>query len=252
MVSSIREISVARGHDPRACALVAFGGAGPMHAIAVAEALAIPRVIVPPFAGSLSALGLVSADLRVDLSETVLLANENGSVTQLEEACRRLEASARERFVADGFEASTVLTRRAFEMRYRGQAYELAIPLEGRIDPARLRELFNAAYAEAYGHANENDPIEIVNVRVAGIIAVPSPRIGAPSVAGEALTGERPVWFQDRHMATAIYERERVAPGKPILGPAIIEESGATTIVAPGWRARREPSDNLILERVPR
>jgi N-methylhydantoinase A len=250
MVSSIREISVARGHDPRTCVLVAFGGAGPMHAIPVAEALSIPRVIIPPFAGSLSALGLVSSDLRIDLSETVLTANDLGAVPQLEAVCRRLEDTARKRFTVDGFDGSSVVTRRSFEMRYRGQAYELAIPLEGAIDPVRLSTLFNAAYAEAYGHANENDPIEIVTIQVAGIIAVPSPKLNAVTAGGEALIARRSVWFSDRHMLTPVLLRERIAPGHVIPGPAIIEEGGATTIVFPGWRVKRDASDNLVMERM--
>lgn len=248
MVSSIREISIARGHDPRKCALVAFGGAGPMHAIPVAEALSIPKVIVPPFAGSLSALGLVSSDLRIDMSETVLLSNEPASVPALEAVCRRLEASVRDRFAADGFSPEQVITRRSFEMRYTGQAYELAIALDGDIDTDELKARFNAAYAEAYGHANESDPNDIVNVRVAGIIKVPTPRISAEIEAGDVRIAERAVWFGDGFLKTSVFRRDRLHLAKTIVGPAIIEEAGATTVVFPGWTVRRDAGDNLILE----
>lgn len=249
MVASIREISVARGHDPRRCALVAFGGAGPMHATQVAEALAIPRVIVPPHAGNLSALGLVSADLRIDLSETVLLPNEAASMSVAEDAFARLEETGRDRFAAEGFPQSGVVVERVAEMRYAGQAHELAIPVAGVPDPAGLADAFNASYERAYGHCNRDEAIEIVNLRLAAIVPVPQFRLRARQ-AGGGTTGERAVWFRDDFTATAIYARHRIPVGEWLPGPAIVEEAGATTVVFPGWRIQRDEHDNLNLVRI--
>ena len=249
MAASIREISVARGHDPRRCTLVAFGGAGPMHATQVADALAIPRVVVPPHAGNFSALGLVSADLRIDLSETVLLPNDSASMVAVEEAFARLEESGRQRFAAEGFAPEGVAVERVCEMRYVGQAHELAIGLAAQADPSRLADAFNASYEQAYGHANRDEAIEIVNLRLAAIVAVPELRLRARQTDGVGKTGDRAVWFRDGFTTTTVYERHRIPVGDTIPGPAIVEENGATTVVFPGWTMRRDAHDNLNLER---
>ena len=250
MVASIREISIARGHDPRRCVLVAFGGAGPMHATQVAEALAIPKVIVPPHAGNLSALGLVSADLRIDLGETVLLPNEPASMAAVQEAFARLEETGRDRFAAEGFARDAVAIERVAEMRYAGQAHELAIPVIGGLDPAVIAEAFNASYEQAYGHCNRDEAIEIVNLRLAAIVPVPQLRLRARQADGAGAGGERAVWFRIDFQPTAVYERHRIPVGVWLLGPAIVEEGGATTVVFPDWRMRRDEHDNLSLERI--
>ena len=249
-VASIREISIARGHDPRRCALVAFGGAGPMHATQAAEALAIPKVIVPPYAGNLSALGLVAADLRIDLSETVLLPNEPASMAALETAFARLEESGRERFADEGIGPDRVAIERVAEMRYAGQAHEIAVAVADGPDATSLADMFNGRYEQAYGHCNRDEAIEIVNVRVAAIVGVPELRLRARQAGATGASGERPVWFEGKFQPTAVYERQRIPVGDWIPGPAIVEEDGATAVVFPGWRMRRDRHDNLILERI--
>ena len=250
MVASIREISIARGHDPRRCALVAFGGAGPMHATQVAEALAIPKVIVPPHAGNLSALGLVSADLRIDLGETVLLPNEPASMAAAREAFAQLEETGRDRFAAEGFAGEEIVIERVAEMRYAGQAHELAIPVAGGLDPAGLADAFNDRYEQAYGHCNRDEAIEIVNLRLAAFVPVPQLRLRARQADDTGAVGERAVWFRDGFTATAIYERHRIPVGDWLPGPAVVEESGSTTVVFPDWRMQRDEHDNLNLERM--
>ena len=249
MVASIREISIARGHDPRRCALVAFGGAGPMHATQVADTLTIPRLIVPPHAGNLSALGLVSSDLRIDLSETVLLPNAAVNMAAAADAFARLEATGRERFSAEGFAGDGAVVERIAEMRYVGQAHELAIPVAGKPDADRLADAFNASYERAYGHCNRDEAIEIVNLRLALIVPVPQPRLRARRPGAAGGDGEREVWFGDGFTPTAVYERRRLAIGDWIPGPAVVEEAGATTVVFPDWRLQRDGHDNLRLER---
>ena len=250
MVASIREISIARGHDPRRCALVAFGGAGPMHATQVAEALAIPKVIVPHHAGNLSALGLVSADLRIDLGETVLLPNEPASMAAAREAFAQLEETGRDRFAAEGFAGEEIVIERVAEMRYAGQAHELAIPVAGGLDPAGLADAFNDRYEQAYGHCNRDEAIEIVNLRLAAFVPVPQLRLRARQADDTGAVGERAVWFRDGFTATAIYERHRIPVGDWLPGPAVVEESGSTTVVFSDWRMQRDEHDNLNLERM--
>ena len=250
MVASIREISIARGHDPRRCALVAFGGAGPMHATQVAEALAIPKVIVPPHAGNLSALGLVSADLRIDLSETVLLPNRPANMAAAQEAFARLERRGRDRFAEEGFDRDGVGIERVAEMRYAGQAHELAIPVVAGLDSDVLADSFNASYEQAYGHCNRDEAIEIVNLRLAASVPVPRLRIRAGQADDTGSGGERPVWFRDGFRPTPVFERYRIPVGGWIEGPAVVEESGSTTVVFPDWRMQRDEHDNLNLERM--
>ena len=250
MVASIREISVARGHDPRQCALVAFGGAGPMHATQVAEALAIPKVIVPPHAGNLSALGLVSADLRIDLTETVLLPNDPAHMAIVQDAFSRLEEVGRDRFAEEGFDRNAVIIERVAEMRYTGQAHEIAISVSDLLDPASFADAFNASYERSYGHCNLDEATEIVNLRLAAIVPVDRPRLQAREGKDAGTAGHREVWFQDRFQLTRVFERHRLPVGSWTEGPAIVEETGATTVVFPDWRMLRDEHDNLNLERI--
>lgn len=252
MVSSIREISVARGYDPRECALVAFGGAGPMHATQIAEEIGIPRVVVPPFAGAFSALGLVASDIRHDLVETVLQPLVKEAMPRIRDAHVRLEDQGRARLAADRFKGEDAAIERSLDMRYKGQAFELNIPLrESEPDAETLRADFNRAYAQAYGHANEGDAIEIVNARLAAAIRIPKPLLRGPEAVGDPLIERRTVWFKERADAVPILDRECLPRDTVFDGPIVVEEIGATTVVFPGWFMQRDAHDNLILERRP-
>jgi N-methylhydantoinase A len=250
MVSSIREISVARGYDPRECALVAFGGAGPMHATQIAADMGIPRVVVPPFAGAFSALGLVASDIRHDLVETVLVHVADKAMAKVAHAHARIEAQGRARLADDGFEGCEVVIERSLDMRYKGQAFELNIPVPAAVpDAATLRSDFNRAYAQAYGHANEDDEIEIVNARLAAAIRIAKPELRGPEAPGEPMIERRTVWFAERTDAVPILDRERLPRGQRYDGPLVVEEIGATTVVFPGWSMERDGHDNLVIER---
>ena len=250
MVASIREISVARGHDPRRCALVAFGGAGPMHATQVAEALAIPRVIVPPHAGNLSALGLVSADLRIDLSETVLLPNEAASMEAAEDAFARLEETGRDRFAAEGFARDGIIVERVAEMRYVGQAHELAIPGGRQTGPGRplrclQRELRTGLRPLQPGRSDRDRQPAPGRHRAGPAATAAGAGKGTPAAERtNAMSGSGTVSGR-----LSVFERYRLPIGVWTEGPAIIEEAGATTVVFPDWRMRRDEHDNLSLER---
>ncbi len=250
MVASIREISIARGHDPRECALIAFGGAGPMHATQVADELGMRTVVVPPYAGSFSALGLLTSDIRYDVAETVLAPNTPETMDRLAKVFERLIAQAVQRLVADGFAAETLEIERSLDLRYKGQAFELNLTLkEEGADSSELDKRFTQIYLAAYGHSNEGDLIEIVNARVASIARTAKPLLRAKPTGKEPLIERRTVWIPDRQDDVPVYDRAHLSVGQMWPGPAVIEETGSTTVVFPKWSVRRDVHDNLILER---
>ena len=250
MVTTIREISIARGHDPREYVLVAFGGAGPMHATQIADELKMNDVLIPPFAGNLSALGLMASDIRHDLTETILGFNTEETMDRIDKAIARLRDQGRRRLTAEGFSEKEVKFECELEIRYRGQAFEIRLPIKlEKPDPNLLLAEFHDAYAGLYGHANQDQEIEIVNVRMIAQILSVKPRVHSPSAKGEPLLGRRAVYFDVPIENVPIYDRQFLSDQKPRYGPAIIEESGATTVVFPDWTFRRDEFDNLRLKR---
>ena len=249
MTSSIREISIARGHDPREFTLVAFGGAGPMHAALIAEELAIPRVLIPQHPGNFSALGLLVSDVKHDDARTRvgLLGARRDAI---DAAFAEMEVAAVERLAADGFAAPERRIERALDLRYLGQAFELTVPLApGPLDVDAIVRDFHARHLATYGHADPAGDVELVNVRIAarGVVDKPVPRRHA--TRGEARRGARTAWFGGAELSVDVYEREGLATSATLAGPAIVEEFGATTVVPPGWIARVDDLGNLILER---
>lgn len=254
MTSSIREISVQRGHDPRDFTLIAFGGAGPMHAIPIAEDLGIPRVLVPSCPGNFSALGLLISDVKHDDVRT-RAGPLDGSAAALAEAFDEMEALAVARLEAEGFGAGERRIDRSLDLRYVGQAFELTVPLEpGPLALDTVARDYHVRHRAAYGHADESRRVELVNARIAafGIVDKPEPGIvrDPASTLDKARVDRRAVWFGGCAADCFVYERDRLPPGAAVPGPAVIEEFGATTVVFPGWSARVEDSGDLALERV--
>ncbi len=254
MVASIREISMSRGYDPRECVLMAFGGAGPMHATTVADELGIDRVLVPKFPGNFSAWGLLTSEIRHDFAETLLLGCTPESIVRLGAALAGLRGRARERLHEDGFTDGAITYRETLDMRYLGQAFEIPIPVPERpLSADALLAEFHRTYAKRYGHASEDQPVEIVNVRLAGIVParVPEPVAEAPVGNGSdaGIMERRRVWFDEGIDGVPVRDRVRIPVDAPFDGPAIIEETGATTVVFPGWSCRRDERDTLHLVR---
>ncbi len=251
MERAIRVISIERGHDPREFALVAFGGAGGLHACDLAAALGIPRVMVPKFPGALSALGILCSDVVKDCSRTVLwpVTEMPALAAKLERAFRQLERPARADLAREGFHRAAQRLLRQLDLRYRGQAFELTVPY-GR-DFIRA---FHQAHAQRYGYSDPGRPIEVVNLRLRalGVTEKPGSR---PRPAGTALppAGARfkrdRAYFDGRWRETEFYIRERLHPGNRLRGPAVIAEYSGTTVLPPGWRARVDAYENLLLER---
>jgi len=264
MARAIRTVSVGRGHDPRRFALVAFGGAGPLHACRLAELLEIPMVVVPPRPGVLSTWGLLDTDIRATFVRTVGTAQRHiadgaASLPTLEAAWADLEAQARVWLDGEQVPREQMRFERAADLRYEHQSFELTCPLgEGPVTHERLRALvstFHAEHRRLYTYDLPNAPIELVTLRVTAIGTLPkraakkslSPSGGEGRVRGSS----RPVYFRGRgFLDTPIYPRDELTPGITFDGPAIIEQSDSTSLVAPGFRVRVDEAQNLLLERI--
>ncbi len=243
MMGAIRTVSIERGEDPRSCALVAFGGAGPLHAAEIARELGIARVIVPPRPGLLSASGLLDAQRRGDFSVTRLVAAEPENLADLRAGLEILDTSGRAWMRAEGLDAKGVKFEWALDLRYLGQAFELTLPLAGdRIDAAVLDERvaqFHQRHENLNGYAMPDHPVGIVTLRL-GVTALShaaipetAPLVDAP--VEDAVASRRAVWFRDSGFAdTPIYDRARLGPGHRLKGPAVVEQTDTTTIVPPG------------------
>src|SRR5690348_1235932 len=249
MEKAIRVISVERGYDPRDYALVAFGGAGGLHACALAAALEIPRALIPRFPGGLSALGILRADVVKDFSRTILLPVNSAQAASpvLQREFRAIDARAIADLRREGFSGSQTKLEHLLDMRYIGQAYELTVPASGNFAGA-----FHRAHARRYGYSDSARPVEIVNIRARAIGVTPRPALpkiqrGAMD-SGAALIGNRSVYFDGRKLPTRIYDRARLRAGNRLRGPAVVTEYSATTVLLPGWRARVDAYGNLLLE----
>jgi N-methylhydantoinase A len=252
MTSAIREISIQRGHDPRDFTLVAFGGAGPMHALALADEIGIPRVLVPRHPGNFSALGLLASDVKHDDVRTrVGLLPARWAI--LADLFAGMESAARRQLEREGFGRDRQRMVRTLDLRYRGQAFELNVPAGAGMDLAAVEAEFHRRHLGAYGHASRDAAIELVNARLTayGVVDKPAaaPHGGAIRDLHEALVERRPVWFDGAARDCPVWERERLPRDARLPGPAIVEEFGATTVVLPGWQGAVDAHGNLRLER---
>ncbi|MFP4125474.1 MAG: hydantoinase/oxoprolinase family protein [Alphaproteobacteria bacterium] len=260
MANAIRSRTVEKGIDPREFALVAFGGAGPLHGCEVAEMLDVTTVIVPPHPGITSAVGLLTTDLRYDQIRTAFQPSTELDLTRLNADLEAAEAEITAQFEADGVAASAVRFVRTGELRYLGQGYELQVPLPaGRLDEAAMAgviDAFHARHEAEYGHGFPDKTVEIVNLRIAGVgrgdkVAAPPPLAGGDLAAAQVHATT--CLFRSEagleRVATPLYERDRLPVGRPFDGPAIVLQADATTVVPPGWRAVAEARGNLVLTR---
>ncbi|HTV08082.1 MAG TPA: hydantoinase/oxoprolinase family protein [Candidatus Aquilonibacter sp.] len=241
MQRAIRIVSVERGHDPRQFTLVAFGGGGPLHACALARLLDMPRVLVPVLPGALSALGILLADSVSDVSRTVML--PQAATGDLEERFRDMEETC----CPGKSSCSNVLLERSFDLRYRGEGYELNVPY-----CADTLEAFHVKHEQRYGFADRDRDIEIVNLRLrlrkcSEEFTFPQrePREGNGS---QAMSGEQQVYFDGAWQRTNIYNRDRLHPGDTIRGPALIAEYTSTTVLPPDCILTVDRWSNLLIE----
>lgn len=256
MESALRRVSVERGYDPRDFTLVAFGGAGPLHACDLAEALRIPRVLVPPYPGVMSAAGMAGAPVIKDMALPLFLRLESAGAhhdapLRLGAARSDLEQRGRAELESEGFSLDVLTSQTILDMRYAGQSYELPVACAS-LDPAAFVPLFHEAHHARYGHSDPSRPIEVVNLRIKLVLPATTPGAQGPApLRGTGPKGpasRRDVWFGNRPVPTAIYGRATMPAGSEVTGPAVITQMDSTTVVPPGWRARTDAWMNLLLE----
>jgi N-methylhydantoinase A len=256
MEKAIRVVSIERGHDPRRFALVAFGGAGAMHACDLAASLRIPQVIVPAYPGALSALGILISDVVKDHSRTVLLhvppaASQKRTArrarqlprAQIDAVFAELRNAIAAELKREDWQGNAVFEPSA-DLRYRGQGYEINLPYGGD-----LLERFHAEHKRRYGYASRERDVEIVTLRMRGRVASLEKLSGLKTEGVERLQpATTSVWFAGRRTRTRIVPRNRLSAGKHYRGPAIITEYSATTVVPPGLIFQADEAGNLLIE----
>jgi N-methylhydantoinase A len=242
MVRALRVISVERGLDPRDFALLAFGGAGGMHACTLAEELGMNTVLVPRAGGVLSALGLAISDLRRDYVRPYLADLAEVKAAEMKGTFENMERSA-----AKDLE-NPEYTRRA-DLRYGGQSFELTVEAEKPFEVEKLRERFHAAHEQRYGYRMEDEPVELVNLRLIATVPVEKPELEESPSEGDAERGRREANFGGEWIEVPVLDRERMGKGAEVEGPAIVEFKESTCVVRPGWRGVVDGVGTLVLEK---
>ncbi len=252
MAEAVRSISTERGYDVGAFPLVAFGGAGPVHAAFVAHDLGISRIVVPPYPGATSAFGLLLSNVRRDYMRSRLGRLDAVAPAEVEASLADLERQAVEELAREGFGPAERRCDFSLDLRYAGQGYELTVPLATRTFAANeVRAAFDRLHEERFGHAAPNQLVELVSYRCQAIGLVPHPphqRLSAlPGTPdSRARLGERRAWF-DGWVETPVYDRERLGAGDQLSGPAILEQYDSTIVVPPSFGLRCDASGNVVL-----
>ncbi len=247
MTDAIRALTVERGHDPRDFALVALGGAGPLHAGAIAEALGIATVIVPPRPGVLAAEGLLHAPIVAEAYRTFAVPAETASASGIDDVFAELATQVSDELRRDGHDPAEATLAHAADMRYLGQSYEIEVPLatiDGTIETFRRR------YRRLHGHASAEDPVEFVNLRVSATIRPPEISMCNAEVgAGREAAEVGPVCFDpvEGMIAVPFHRRDSLGAGSTLDGPAVIVQGDTTTLLRPRHRLRVDPIGNLII-----
>ena len=255
MVNAIRLISIDRGLDPREFTLVSFGGAGSLHAVALAEIIGINEVLVPVHPGVFSAFGLMTADMRVDESVTASFRSDDLDLERANGVLRRLQLQAFDRLRAEGYDGEPV-AEATIELRYLGQNYntEVDVPLEnGQLGAAGLDDVlarFDAEHRRRYGYDIHGAVVEFVNFNVTAVGATDKPEL--PVLRTSGLTSPkavRDVYFKDRGwLKTDVYERSDLPAEASFEGPAVVEEPTATTLLPPGHGVSVDDYGNLVIK----
>src|SRR5262249_16979374 len=270
MADDVRVFAAKRGVDLSAFTLLPFGGAGAVHAAAVAEELSMRRILVPPRPGAFSALGLLCTDVVHDYIRSELRTLADVTADHAEDIFRQLEGPARAELAAEGMNAADARFARELDLRYTGQGYELRTPLEGLFEDGltaaalrAARDKFDERHAQIHGHAAKERPVEVVSYRLRVRVAVPKyePRAAPPLPADDAVKGQRTISLSGTTMQATLYERARLDVGATVAGAAIVEQFDATTLIPPppppprGRAARgsrnRDPAESRSMRPLP-
>jgi len=255
MQEAIKAISTMRGHDLRDFMLLAFGGAGPLHAGRIARDLGMAGVVVPLYPGVFSAIGLMMSDVRHDYIQSRMAAVADLTVEAIAAMFARLADGALADLRHDGFPAARIRLDRALDMRYAGQGYEITLPCDDeslrRDGIAGLRRRFDETHKRMFGHMAPDQPVEVVSYRLSGIGMMAAPPLPKFKPAGaklsDALREHREVRFDGECLACPVYQRERLDAGLTLRGPAILDQFDCTTVVCPGQTARVDEWKNIII-----
>src|SRR4029077_14221674 len=255
MERALRVVSIERGYDPREFALVAFGGAGGLHACELAEAMAIPTVVIPARPGALSAFGILVSDVVKDYSRTLVWRFAGGlrqevrqelPQAKLEKEFRKLEAAAQKELRAELWRGA-LHYERSLDLRYRGQGYELNVPAT-----ANVAARFHDEHQRRYGYHHAGREIELVTVRLRARLRTPPLKVARRAARKSSLrvvpVERAPVFFHDEAVTTPVFERPDLVPGRSMRGPAVIAEYSATTVIPAGKRFWVDASENLIIK----
>ena len=252
MVSAIKQISIANGHDPRDFVLLPYGGAGPMHAAAIAEELEIQRILVPVGPGNFAAFGSLISDIRRDYARTQTILLDTAAWEQVAATFARMEAEAIEDLATEGVSAKNIELRRSLGMRYLGQSWELPVTLPpGAASTEEIVQAFAEVHDKRFGHRS-GGAVEVVNFGLGAIGRVAKPRLpdlAADGAGGAARIDQREVYFGDGFRLCPVLARDKLVLGEIIAGPAIVEEAGSTTLIPPGWTSRVIGHGELLIER---
>ncbi|ARO15246.1 N-methylhydantoinase A [Ketogulonicigenium robustum] len=260
MAKAIRVVSVERGYDPRDYALMAFGGAGPLHAARLARALDMPRILVPRNPGIMCSMGLLLTDLKTHFAVGRMIHLNGDSIDAVAQGYAQLDAKAEGWFAAQGIAGADQSTARTADMRYRGQAFELPVDCPAGLITAEtlaaLRAGFEAAHTQIYGYAFPDEPIDIIALRLEATGRVQRARLVAePAATGDVadtIVGTRDLWLPERGTTISVnlYDRAQMGPGQSVMGPAIITQMDSTTLVLDGQKASVDPYLNIVIEEI--
>jgi len=256
MQEAIKAISTMRGHDLRDFQLLAFGGAGPLHACAIAAELGMAGVAVPLYPGVYSAMGLLMSDVKHDYIRSKMAPLAKATADDVGAAFAELESHASRDLRDEGFPVPQIAIERALDLRYAGQGYEITIPVDYPLDSqsiGRLRARFDETHKQMFGHTAPEEPVEIVSYRLRGIGRVPPvhlpkfERQGIP--VRDALRQIRKARFNGITLDCPVYQRDLLDVGAAFTGPAIVDQLDATTVIPPGQTARVDDFKNILITR---
>ncbi len=256
MVGALRVVSVEKGYDPRHFALVAFGGAGPLHGGQLAEQLGTPQVLIPPHPGILSALGLLSTDLHHDAVRTFVQRGPDYDVAGMESLYRAMQADTSAHLTAEGIPAAQQTFTRLADLRYAKQGFEItvAFPAPAVTEAAvhQLIDAFHQRHEQLYTYAAPDTPVEIINLRLRALgrmdkLTLP-PIDTAPAGAAPVATQTRPVYFSGMgFVETPVFRRQDLLAGHTLKGPAIVDQLDSTTVIYPQHQAHIDAYGNLLM-----
>ena len=258
MEKGISVSSTEKGYDLREFTLIAFGGAGPLHAVQIAHDLMIPKVVVPPLPSDFSAFGLLVADIKHDYVRSYIVNEDNVDLNLLQRYFEELEERAVAQLKKEGVADEDIEVQWSMDMRYVGQSYEINIPIERGMrftkeSFAGVIEKFHERHQQKYEYSSREEKTEIVNLRVTSIGKTPDIRLKKLEKGdrdpGMALKEEREVWFKDGFFMVPVYDRDKLLSGNVLTGPCVVEEKFSTTIIHPGWKCMVDDFGNLVIVR---